>query len=218
MTTLKPDGPHVTHYDATVEETVNVPLAALEWLFGGDTGLSSKCIWRTMTGVPEPKTHAGAYPRDISDFGRCVQLLEKLPQWKGRLGEMRRHGAVWSALVDEWETLAALSITAERAVESWPMQLTPEKLAFHGAIRQCTESARKGEAHVTTTILNLDGPHVTHYDATASPVVTRSWMTPRQLDVERTTYRRMKPQHGGWNQALWLVLQDTWRRAMKGGS
>lgn len=55
-------------------------------------------------------------------------------------------------------------------------------------------------------------------DATARALVlhfglTRSWMTPRQLDVERIAYRRMKPQHGGWNQALWLVVQDTWWRA-----
>lgn len=63
------------------------------------------------------------------------------------------------------------------------------------------------------TTINLDGPHVTRHDATAAPVVTRSWMTPRQLDVERITHRRMKPQHGGWNQALWLVVQDTWWRA-----
>lgn len=66
------------------------------------------------------------------------------------------------------------------------------------------------------TTINLDGPHVTRHDATAAPVVTRSWKTPRHIDVERIAFRRMKPQHGGWDQALWLAVQDAWWRGLRG--
>ena len=41
-----------------------------------------------------------------------------------------------------------------------------------------------------------------------------TWLTPDELDRERLHWRRWKPQRGGWNQGLWIVLQDEWRRAL----
>lgn len=41
------------------------------------------------------------------------------------------------------------------------------------------------------------------------------WMTPGALDRERIRWRRWKPNHGGWNQPLWIRLQAAWQRAMK---
>lgn len=38
-----------------------------------------------------------------------------------------------------------------------------------------------------------------------------SWMTPDALDRERWRWRRWKPQHGGWNQRLWVAVQEQWR-------
>lgn len=80
-------------------------MTAHEWLFAGDTGLSSECIWRHMMGVPEPKRHADAYPLDPSDFGRCYRLLNQFPEWRARLPEMASHGPVWAALVTSWDSI-----------------------------------------------------------------------------------------------------------------
>ena len=37
-------------------------------------------------------------------------------------------------------------------------------------------------------------------------------MTPNELDRERWRFRGMKNQRGGWNQSLWIEVQDKWRR------
>lgn len=61
---------------------------ALAWALSDDTGVSSKTICRWMTG-----THGttGAYfapPSDADDRGRCIRLLELIPEWLPRLAEM----------------------------------------------------------------------------------------------------------------------------------
>lgn len=40
------------------------------------------------------------------------------------------------------------------------------------------------------------------------------WLSPEQLDLEKLRWRRQKPQHGGFDTALWVTLQDEWRRAL----
>src|SRR5690349_18657585 len=83
---------------------------ALEWIGGDHVGISSKCIWRTMMGVDESKAPArdrGFYPLDPSDFWRCRRLLLAIPEWRERMGEMSKHGAVWAALVDRWDEIDA---------------------------------------------------------------------------------------------------------------
>lgn len=85
-----------------------------EWLFGFDVGASSKAIWRTMIGAEgRPDAYwpdTAAYPRDPSDFGRCWRLLARFPEWRERLGEMRKYGPVWSALVSEWDAIEAVYV------------------------------------------------------------------------------------------------------------
>ena len=52
--------------------------------------------------------------------------------------------------MDEWETLTSLYRPAEAAAIARPFagEISPEELDFYVAIRQCTESARKGAAGV----------------------------------------------------------------------
>lgn len=59
---------------------------ALAWALGEDTGTSSKTLCRTMLGAPK-----GAYespPSDADDRGRCIRLLELIPEWIPRLPEL----------------------------------------------------------------------------------------------------------------------------------
>ena len=87
------------------------PAAALAWIAGRDTGLSSMCIWRTMMGVPEPNGfYRHAHPHDPDDLLRCLRLLQVVPEWRPRIGEMWVHGPVWAALAENWGELEALFI------------------------------------------------------------------------------------------------------------
>lgn len=59
---------------------------ALFWLLSGDTGISSEAIARHMLDYPSGRL--GLPPSDVGDRGRCIRLLELIPEWIPRLNEM----------------------------------------------------------------------------------------------------------------------------------
>ena len=79
---------------------------ALTWAIGRDTGASSMAILAVMTGIKPASRYD--YPVDGSDLGRCLRLLDLIPEWKPRMGEMRAVSPQWSALVDNWDGLAKM--------------------------------------------------------------------------------------------------------------
>lgn len=83
--------------------------AALLWIAGDDTGLSSKAIWRHMMGQrPDMSWGQVDYPLDPDDFGRCYRLLLRVPEWRQRIGEMARYNAEWAALAAAWDELETM--------------------------------------------------------------------------------------------------------------
>jgi hypothetical protein len=78
----------------------------LRWLLSRDTGASSKFLASVTTGIPGERH--GSHPYDTDDFGRCVRLLERVPSLRAKLHRMKRHGYVWSMLVNEWDQLESL--------------------------------------------------------------------------------------------------------------
>ena len=78
--------------------------AAIKWITGPNTGASSKALWAVMMGHPA----GNSYPSDGGDLWRCLNLLEQVPEWKSRIGEMRDVSPYWAALVDRWDDLVAL--------------------------------------------------------------------------------------------------------------
>lgn len=58
----------------------------LIWLLSEDTGISSKAIARWM-GIGEFNARS-IPPSDADDRGRCIRLLELIPEWIPRLNEM----------------------------------------------------------------------------------------------------------------------------------
>lgn len=67
-----------------------IEVRALAWALSDDTGTSSKTICRYMT-----STHGitGAHfspPSDAADRARCIRLLELVPEWLLRLGELQK--------------------------------------------------------------------------------------------------------------------------------
>lgn len=77
---------------------------ALEWLLlSNDTGSSSKELAMHMLGLP-----CRPYgPSDEGDLGRCLRLLDRFPEWKSRVGEMKRYGGCWEQYFDNWDRLLA---------------------------------------------------------------------------------------------------------------
>lgn len=85
----------------------------LEWLFGPDTGTSSKTIFSVLSAkhghrVRNERGFRPAVPNDPDDFGRCHRLLAAIPGWRERLPEMSNVSPVWKRLVEKWERLTAL--------------------------------------------------------------------------------------------------------------
>lgn len=78
---------------------------ALKWLAGGDTGQSSKAICFHMTGTP---CRYWDHPSDPDDLGRCLRLLDLIPEWKVRLPEMATRGPGWAGLVAHWSEIDAM--------------------------------------------------------------------------------------------------------------
>lgn len=75
----------------------------IEWIASGDTGASSKCLANAMCALP----HDGSYPMDSGDFGRCLRLLDAVPELRGRLNAMRGINEYWNALIENWALLEA---------------------------------------------------------------------------------------------------------------
>lgn len=64
---------------------------AFRWLFSNDTGLSSKTLCAHMLGI---KLEHLSVPMDASDRGRCIRLLQFIPEWIPRLDEMKKYKPV----------------------------------------------------------------------------------------------------------------------------
>lgn len=80
-------------------------MRAAKWAATGDTGSSSKAMLSVMVGE-RPKT-SFCYPHDGGDLGRCIGLLDAVPEYRERLAEMKAIGPEWAALIDHWPELEA---------------------------------------------------------------------------------------------------------------
>ena len=81
---------------------------AIQWMMGGDTGISSKAIWGVMMGTPPIIWWEQSPPLDPDDFGRCYRLLALIPNWRPRLAEVSALFPQWQRIVDHWADLEAL--------------------------------------------------------------------------------------------------------------
>lgn len=68
------------------------------WLASDDTGASSLYLASVLGGFVKQYAH----PHDADDFGRCMRLLEAVPEFDLPLVEMRGKSPQWDALLDSW--------------------------------------------------------------------------------------------------------------------
>ena len=89
------------------ERVVKSNMGLSAWLESDQVGLSSKYMALVLTGR-SMKNVPYNYPRDASDFDRCLGLIEACPELADRVMEMAAAGPEWAALVADWHQLAAL--------------------------------------------------------------------------------------------------------------
>lgn len=74
------------------------------WLASDDVGASSKYMASVLRG----KHHVNyAHPHDAADFGRCVRLLDAVPEFRPLVNTMANKSPEWARLVDCWEAAEA---------------------------------------------------------------------------------------------------------------
>lgn len=96
------------------------------WLIGRDTGLSSLTIFSVLS--VEHGKYAMAtrgwfrftVPHDPADLGRCLRLLDAVPEWRDRLGEVAAVYPEWAPLVRDWTEIERLY------VEELPARTAPK--------------------------------------------------------------------------------------------
>lgn len=92
-----------------VDPTPSLEARITDWLMSGDTGVSSETICAIMSGR-QGRYNRSQYnwPHDNSDLGRCIRLLDRIPEWRPHLGRMVEAFPFWKPLVDAWDELEAL--------------------------------------------------------------------------------------------------------------
>ncbi|MGK0688754.1 hypothetical protein ACSFC0_25740 [Serratia marcescens] len=70
-----------------------------DWLASDDTGMSSLFMASKLTGMFEAEY---AYPRDPADFGRCLRLIEAVPELESKIRDMSQHGKEWAVVAAHW--------------------------------------------------------------------------------------------------------------------
>lgn len=71
-----------------------------DWLASDDVGMSSKFMASILTGQFSAEF---AIPHDPDDLGRCIRMIQAIPELKGTIHLMCSHGTMWTAVANNWE-------------------------------------------------------------------------------------------------------------------
>ncbi len=99
----------------------------LQWFITGETGISSEAIACKMSGMNNDRTYT--HPLDPDDFKRCLKLVNRIPEIRTRLDEMRSVSPYWNALIEHW-----------KEVEDSFMSEVPEWLTGHEYHKKATQT------------------------------------------------------------------------------
>lgn len=93
-----------------MSEYTPTQIRVMEWaIWGEGVGASSRALAFTCAGLRRPKHFAGATPLDAGDFGRCVAVVERIPElWANEGAELRRDWPQWRPIVKQWARLVEL--------------------------------------------------------------------------------------------------------------
>lgn len=99
-----------------------------EWLIGPYTGMSSETIFSVLAAqglllLSDParvRRFNIRTPSDPEDFSRCHDLLQKMPGWAERIGEVGEAYEVWKPFSDNWTYLTELYLEETAAGPQCP--------------------------------------------------------------------------------------------------
>jgi hypothetical protein len=109
----------------------SIEARVLTWALTGETGASSKCLAAHLTG----NECDGNYPHDGGDFGKCIGLLNAVPELRPLLPKMAEVNRYWAALVPEWNRIEALSGDYEKQYKAIQGVIRPIEDADRSVIR-----------------------------------------------------------------------------------
>ena len=116
--------------------TTNDLRGLIEWMTGDDCGLSSTTIACVMAGAACARP---ATPADDGDLGRCIRLLERFPQFRGRLVDVADTHPEWEPIIFCWEALK----TAHEAGDAKEVNRLLQTASAKATARLRTEAASK---------------------------------------------------------------------------
>jgi len=79
--------------------------ALAQWFIGNDTGNSSKYMAAVF--LAGKRLDGYSEPRDSHDLGRCIRLIEAVPEVKGCFPILRTVSPTWGTFIDHWDELVA---------------------------------------------------------------------------------------------------------------
>ena len=89
--------------------TSKISTRLLQWVFNGNTGLSSKAMAAHLYCIRiENEFNRVFHPGDAGDFGRCMELLAAVPEMRHHLRRMAELSPTWAAIVAAWDELECL--------------------------------------------------------------------------------------------------------------
>ena len=92
------------------------------WWCGTDVGRSSAAMFAafcdTSLAVRVAAFAEGAVPGDADDFGRCVRMLTRFPEWRARLDRVSAAypDTQWPAIIARWGELEAAEPAEQTAI------------------------------------------------------------------------------------------------------
>ena len=98
-----------------IDEELSALHPTTRWWYGTDVGMSSSVIFSVLSlrygydGLASiaKEFGKGYVPRDSDDFGRCLRLLEKFPDWERDLNKVAEayQDTAWPKIVERWQEL-----------------------------------------------------------------------------------------------------------------
>ena len=79
----------------------------LDWMFNGETGLSSECMAAVALKVKRRRYN---YPLDPADLNRCLKLVKHAPGIRRSFPRLRKLGKEWRAVIDHWDELQEMFV------------------------------------------------------------------------------------------------------------
>jgi hypothetical protein len=110
--------PHSTSQHDFPKQEVNLN-ALLNWLQSEKHDHASLTLYSVLSGNQVINTMEYASPDDVASFSHCSELLTAAPQWRKRLGEMKKVSKQWSVVVAHWNKVN-LKSSSPHFTNKWP--------------------------------------------------------------------------------------------------